>query len=116
MAPQFVKPYVKTNKNDVADAEAICESGGGGHNALRAIKNAEQQALLRCIAPGQGFIVETHGAGNQLRGLLAEFGIAIPLGFKALTAMMPQIVEAHENGLPGLSRELSVDYLAIFAN
>ncbi len=54
----------------------------------------------------QGFIVERTAQGNQLRGLLAEFGLSIPLGFKALTAMVPQILESRENDLPGLSRDL----------
>jgi transposase len=106
MAPQFVKPYVKTNKNDVADAEAICEAVARPNMRFVPIKNAEQQAVLALHRARQGFIVERTAQGNQLRGLLAEFGIAIPLGFKALTAMMPQILEAHENGLPELSREL----------
>ena len=44
----------------------------------------------------QGFIVERTAQGNQLRGLLAEFGVSIPLGFKALTAMVPQVLESHE--------------------
>jgi transposase len=101
-----VKPYVKTNKNDVADAEAICEAVARPNMRFVPIKNAEQQALLALHRARQGFIVERTAQGNQLRGLLAEFGIAIPLDFKALTAMMPQILEAHENGLPGLSREL----------
>jgi transposase len=106
MAPQFVKPYVKTNKNDAADAEAICEAVGRPNMRFVPIKNAEQQALLALHRARQGFIVERTAQGNQLRGLLAEFGIAIPLGFKALTAKVPEILEAPENNLPGLSREL----------
>ena len=46
MAPQFVKPYVKTNKNDAADAEAICEAVGRPSMRFVSIKNGEQQALL----------------------------------------------------------------------
>ena len=50
IAPQFVKPYVKTNKNDAADAEAICEAVGRPNMRFVPIKNTEQQALLGCIA------------------------------------------------------------------
>ncbi len=46
MAPQFVKPYVKTNKNDVADAEAICEAVGRPNRRFVPIKSVEQQAVL----------------------------------------------------------------------
>src|SRR5207302_10510486 len=53
MAPQFVKPYVKTNKDDVADAEAICEAVARPNMRFVAIKNAEQQACWRCIARGK---------------------------------------------------------------
>jgi transposase len=53
MAPQFVKPYVKTNKNDVADAEAICEAVARPNMRFVPVKNLEQQAVLaHCIAPG----------------------------------------------------------------
>ena len=106
MAPQFVKPYVKTNKNDVADAEAICEAVARPNMRFVPIKNAEQQALLAMHRARQGFIVERTAQSNQLRGLLAEFGFSIPLGFKALNATVPQILESHENDLPGLSRDL----------
>lgn len=106
MAPQFVKPYVKTNKNDVADAEAICEAVARPNMRFVAVKNAEQQALLAMHRARQGFIVERTAQGNQLRGLMMEFGLALPRGFKALTAMVPQILQSQENDLPGLSRDL----------
>ena len=50
MAPQFVKPYVKTNKNDAADAEAICEAVGRPNMRFVPVKSAEQQGVLRCTA------------------------------------------------------------------
>ncbi len=46
MAPQFVKPYVKTNKNDAAEAEAICEAVGRSNMRFVPVKNVEQQAVL----------------------------------------------------------------------
>ena len=49
IAPQFVKPYVKTNKNDVADAEAICEAVGRPNMRFVPIKSIEQQAICQCV-------------------------------------------------------------------
>lgn len=78
MAPQFVKPYVKTNKNDVADAEAICEAVGRPDMRFVPIKNVEQQAVLALHRVRQGLVKTRTARGNQIRGLLAEFGIIIP--------------------------------------
>jgi transposase len=106
MAPQFVKPYVKTNKNDAADAEAICEAVGRENMRFVPIKNAEQQALLALHRARQGFVGARTAQVNQIRGLLAEFGIVIPAGIRRITEHMPEILEDAENGLPGISREL----------
>ena len=54
MAPQFVKPYVKSNKNDAADAEAICEAVARPSMRFVPVKNAGQQAMLALDAPGSG--------------------------------------------------------------
>ncbi len=78
MAPQFVKPYVKTNKNDVADAEAICEAVARPNMRFVAVKNVEQQAILSVHRARQGFVKARTAQGNQIRGLLSEFGIVLP--------------------------------------
>jgi transposase len=80
MAPQFVKPYVKTNKNDARDAEAICEAVGRANMRFVAIKTPEQQALLALHRARQGFVKARTAQGNQIRGLLTELGCAIPKG------------------------------------
>ena len=80
MAPQFVKPYVKTNKNDAADAEAICEAVSRPNMRFVPIKDGEQQALLAIHRARQGFVKARTAQANQIRGLLAEYGITIPLG------------------------------------
>jgi transposase len=80
MAPQFVKPYVKTNKNDAADAEAICEAVTRPTMRFVPIKNGEQQAVLAVHRARQGFVKARTAQANQIRGLLAEYGIAIPQG------------------------------------
>lgn len=58
IATQFVKPYVKSNKNDAADAEAICEAVGRPNMRFVPIKNSEQQALLGLHRVRQGFVAE----------------------------------------------------------
>ena len=106
MAPQFVKPYVKTNKNDMADAEAICEAVARPNMRFVAIKTVEQQAILSVHRARQGFVKARTAQGNQIRGLLAEFGIIIPQGIRSITKQMPEVLEDGENGLPGTMRNL----------
>src|SRR5271166_2985729 len=62
MAPQFVKPYLKTNKNDVADAEAICEAVGRPNMRFVPIKSVEQQAILSVHRVRQGFSLDRYPA------------------------------------------------------
>src|SRR5450631_1468209 len=71
MAPQFVKPYVKTNKNDAADAEAICEAVTRSNMRFVPIKTDEQQVLLGIHRARQGFVKARTAQANQIRGLLA---------------------------------------------
>lgn len=70
MAPQFVKPYVKTNKNDAADAEAICEAVTRPNMRFVPIKNVEQQSVLALHRVRQGFVKARTALANQIRGLL----------------------------------------------
>lgn len=106
MAPQFVKPYVKTNKNDAADAEAICEAVRRPNMRFVQVKTAESQALLGLHRARQGFVKARTAQVNQIRGLLTEFGIVIPKGITHVTERLPEILEDGENGLPGIMREL----------
>lgn len=106
MAPQFVKPYVKTNKNNAADAEAISEAVNRPNMRFLPIKNVEQQAILSVHRARQGFVKARTAHGNQIRGLLLEFGIVIPKGITAVAKRIPEILEDAENGLPGTMRKL----------
>ncbi len=106
MAPQFVKPYVKTNKNDLADAEAICEAVGRPNMRFVPIKNVEQQAVLSLHRVRQGFVKARTAQGNQIRGLLAEFGIIIPQGINNIGSRVPELLEDASNELPGSFRVL----------
>jgi transposase len=106
MAPQFVKPYVKTNKNDVADAEAICEAVGRPNMRFVPLKTTEQQGVLAVHRARQGFVKARTAQANAIRGLLGEFGIVIPQGMSALAKRVPEILEDGENGLSGSFRQL----------
>lgn len=106
MAPQFVKPYVKTNKNDAADAEAICEAVGRPNMRFVPIKNVEQQAVLALHRVRQGFVKARTAQANQIRGLLAEFGLIIPQGIGHIAARVPELIEDASNELPGAFRVL----------
>jgi transposase len=106
MAPQFVKPYVKTNKNDVADAEAICEAVGRPNMGFVPIKNIEQQAILSVHRVRQGFVKARTAQANQIRGLLGEFGLVIPQGIINVTKRVPEILEDASNELPVPFRHL----------
>ncbi|MCX7132344.1 IS110 family transposase [Aeromonas sp.] len=101
MAPQFVKPYVKTNKNDAADAEAICEAVTRPTMRFVPIKSSEQLAVLALHRARQGFVKARTAQANQLRGLLAEQGIIIPKGISHINQRLPEILEESETTLPG---------------
>ena len=106
MAPQFVKPYVKTNKNDVADAEAICEAVGRPSMRFVPIKSIEQQAVLSVHRVRQGMVKARTAQANQIRGLLGEFGLVIPQGIRNVAKRVPELLEDASNELPGPFRHL----------
>jgi transposase len=106
IAPQYVKPFVKRNKSDAADAEAICEAVTRPNMPAVPIKNAEQQSILSVHRARQAFVKARTAQANQIRGLLAEFGLAIPQGIAHIAKRVPEIVEDGENELPGSFRFL----------
>ena len=106
MAPQFGKPYVKNNKSDAADAEAICEAVGRPNMRFVPIKNIEQPAALSLHRVQQGFIRERTALANRIRGLLAEFGLIIPQGIHHIARRMLEILEDADNELSDPMRAL----------
>jgi transposase len=106
MAPQFVKPYVKTNKNDAADAEAICEAVARPNMRFVPIKNVEQQAVLALHRVRQGFAQARTAQANQIRGLLGEFGLIVAQGIGYIALRVPELIEDAERDLPGSFRVL----------
>jgi transposase len=106
MASQFVKPYVKTNKNDAADAEAICEAVGRANMRFVPIKSVEQQAILSVHRVRQGFVKARTAQANQIRGLLGEFGLVIPQGIYHVAKRVPELLEGASAELPAAFRQL----------
>ena len=106
MSAQFVKAYVKSNKNDWRDAEAICEAVGRPTMRYVAVKTVEQQGLqhlhrARSLAVGQRTAL-----ANQLRGMLLEYGLVAAKGVGTLLRRVVELVEDADNGLPWAMREL----------
>jgi transposase len=106
IAPQFVKPYVKTNKNDAADAEAICEAVARPNMRFVQVKNVEQQSVLSLHRVRQGFVKARTAQANQIRGLLSEFGLVIPQGITYIARRVPELIEDAANDLTGSFRLL----------
>jgi transposase len=106
IAPQYVKPYVKGNKNDYNDAEAIAEAVQRPSMRFVPIKSVEQQDIQNYHRQRERIKGERTALVNQIRGLLAEYGVVIPQGVKAVRKALPEILEDAENGLTPLTREL----------
>jgi len=106
MSPQFVKPYVKSNKNDVADAEAICEAVARPNMRFVPVKSIEQQAVLSLHRVRQGFVKARTAQANQIRSLLGEFGLIMPAGISHIAKRVPSLLEDAINPLPGSLRQL----------
>jgi transposase len=109
MPAQYVKPYVKTNKNDRADAEAICEAVTRPNMRFVAIKSVEQQEILALHRIRQGLIKRRTALVNETRGLLLEFGIALPQGIGNVRESLPRLVEDLYNGLTLIQRDTFSD-------
>lgn len=106
MAPQFVKPYRKNDKNDGNDAEAICEAVQRPNMRFVPVKSPQQQAELAVHRIRQRLMGERTALINQLRGLLAEFGLVLPTGANQVRAKLPAALEDAGESLPALASEL----------
>lgn len=104
IAAQFVRPYRRNEKNDKNDAEAICEAVGRPSMRFVPVKSVEQQAVLTIHRVRQLRVAERTARVNQLRGLLAEYGIVMAQGIARLRRELPGILEDAENNLPDLAR------------
>ena len=112
MAPQFVAPYRKNDKNDRNDAAAICEAVGRPNMRFVPIKEAEQQAVLTLHRARALLLSERTALLNHIRGLLGEYGLVMARGVAQVRARLPEILEDADNGLPGLAREVFAELAA----
>lgn len=98
--PQYVKPYVKTNKNDAADAEAICEAVSRPHMRFVEPKTPDQQSILLIQRERDGLMRDRTALINRLRATLGKFGIAVPSGPARLKRWFRDSYALNEEQLP----------------
>jgi len=106
IAPQFVKPYVKSNKNGANDAEAICEAMSRPNMRFVEVKTTEQQDMQAMHRVLDELKSHRTAKGNQIRGLVAEYGLVAPKQLYALPQAIPDWLEDGENGLSSNFRQL----------
>ena len=106
IAPQFVKPFVKSNKNDAADAEAICEAVQRPTMRFVPSKDLEQQDVQSLHRIRSQTVARRTALANQIRGLLMEYGVIVPKGITYIRKEIPLILEDAENELTTMFREL----------
>jgi transposase len=106
MSPQFVKPYLKGNKNDPNDAEAICEAVSRPSMRFVPIKSKAQQDLQALHRVREQLLKSRTALVNQVRGLLGEHGLVAPLGIaRARRLLLEILADPGRHGLSGLFRE-----------
>ncbi len=106
IAAQFVKPYVKSNKNDRVDAEAICEAMSRPNMRFVAPKMVAQQDIQAAHHIREELVGQRTAKANQIRGLVGEYGIVAPVGIQQLRRALPEWLEDAENGLSDSFRVL----------
>jgi len=105
MPPRYVKPYVKRNKNDMADAEAICEAVTRPTMRFVAIKTPEQQSVLMLHRTRHLFVRQRTMLTNALRAHLAEFGIVAGIGRNGLERLLQVIDAGDDERIPPAARD-----------
>src|SRR5690242_13441028 len=106
MPAQYVKAYIKRNKNDAADAEAICEAVVRPTMRFVPAKTAEQQAALLLHRGRERLVRQRTGLVNALRGHLAEFGVIAPQGLRNVGKLIAVVRDPSDARLPDLARQV----------
>jgi len=104
MPPAYVKPYVKRQKNDAADAEAICEAVTRANMRFVATKTPEQQSCLTLHRTRHLFIRQQTAVINVIRAHLAEFGIVAPVGRKGVEELLDIVANPSDKRVPEVAR------------
>ena len=104
MPPAYVKPYVKRQKNDMADAEAICEAVTRANMRFVPIKTPEQQSGLVLHRTRHLLIRQQTAVINAIRAHLAEFGIVAPVGRKGVEELLRVVADGNDQRVPDVVR------------
>src|SRR5499427_8626164 len=104
MPPAYVKPYVKRQKNDMADAEAICEAVSRANMRFVPTKTPEQQSGLILHRTRHLFMRQQTSVINALRAHLAEFGIVAPVGRRGVEELLRVVADSSDKRLPEIVR------------
>jgi transposase len=104
VAPQHAKPYVRRNKNDAADAEALCEAMSRPRMLFVAARSPEEQAALMLSGIRRRLIKTRTQLTNAIRSYAAEFGLFVPKGLDKIGPLLMQV--AADQTLPELTRQL----------
>jgi transposase len=104
MPPAYVKPYVKRQKNDAADAEAICEAVTRANMRFVATKTPEQQSGMVLHRTRHLFIRQQTSVINAIRAHLAEFGIVAPVGRKGIEELLDVVADPSDKRVPAIAR------------
>ena len=111
IAAQFVRPFVKTNKTDAADAQAIWEAAQRPDMRFVALKSEQQQAVLSLHRLRAQWIKVRTQQANQIRGLLYEFGVVVPMGWRALLDAATEQLTEPTSAVPVLLRDPLLEQL-----
>ena len=104
MPPSYVKPYVKRQKNDAADAEAICEAVSRANMRFVETKTVEQQSCLVLHRTRHLFIRQQTSVINAIRAHLAAFGIVAPIGRQGVEQLLDVVAHTKDERIPDLAR------------
>ncbi len=108
MPANYVKPYVKRNKNDAADAQAICEAVTRPTMRFVTVKTAEQQSIMMPHRTRALLIRQRTMLVNAIRAHLAEFGIVAPVGLKGLRTLLAVVSDPKDERVPDVARRCLV--------
>lgn len=97
--PQYVKPFVQVNKNDIRDAQAIAEAAARPATPAVALKSLEQQDIQAIHRVRERLIRERTAVANELRGLLVEVGMVFPRGNVQIAKHLPALLAQHRDQL-----------------
>jgi transposase len=104
--PAYVKPFVMTNKNDACDAQALCEAASRPTMRFVQPKNQEQQDIQLIHRVRERLIARRTSLTNQIRGLLAEYGMVFPEGIHHVRRQLPRMLEDNKEELSLIAQDI----------